>query len=61
MTSQKDDLVDRRKMDAWQHVESKRTNRGIAFLCLFYCFYACIMTIEGVDLASNWCSKHQVN
>ena len=32
MTSLKDDQVDRRKMEAWQHVQSKRTNRGIDFL-----------------------------
>ena len=32
MTSLKDDQVDRRKMEAWQHVESKRTNRGNDFL-----------------------------
>ncbi len=32
MTSLKDDQVDRRKVEAWQHVELKRTNRGIAFL-----------------------------
>ena len=57
MTSQKDDLVDRRKVEAWQHVEPKRTNRGIAFLCSTYCFYACITTISRVDLTSNWCSS----
>ena len=28
MTSQKDDLVDRRKVEAWQHVEPKRTKHG---------------------------------
>ena len=34
MTSQKEDLVDRRKVEVWQHMEPKRTNRSIAFLCL---------------------------
>ena len=34
MRPQKEDLVDRRKMEARQRVESKRTNRSIAFLCL---------------------------
>lgn len=32
MTSLKDYQVDRRKVEAWQHVEPKRTNRGIDFL-----------------------------
>ena len=32
MISLKDDQVDRRKMEAWQHVQSKRTNRDIDFL-----------------------------
>lgn len=32
MTSLKDDQVDRRKVEAWQHVQPKRTNRGIDFL-----------------------------
>ena len=32
MTSQREDLVDRRKVEARQRVEPKRTNRGIAFL-----------------------------
>ena len=33
MRPQKDDLVDRCKMEARQRVESKHTNRSIAFLC----------------------------
>ena len=33
MRPQKEDLVDRCKMEAGQPVESKHTNRGIAFLC----------------------------
>lgn len=33
MKSQKEDLVDRRKVEARQRVEPKRTNRLIAFLC----------------------------
>jgi hypothetical protein len=32
MTSLKDDQVDRRKVEAWQHVQPKRTNRGNDFL-----------------------------
>ena len=36
MRTQRDDLVDRRKMEARQRVESKRTNRPIAFLCPYY-------------------------
>jgi hypothetical protein len=32
MTSLKDYQVDRRKMEVWQHMQSKRTNRGIDFL-----------------------------
>ena len=38
-------------------MEPKHTNRGIAFLCSTYCFYACITTISRVDLTSNWCSS----
>ena len=57
MTSQKDDLVDRRKVEAWQHVEPKRTNRGIAFLCPNYRTYACIDAGSLVDLTSNRCSN----
>jgi hypothetical protein len=37
MTSQKDYLVDRRKVEAWQHVQPKRTNRGIDFLRPWIC------------------------
>ena len=56
MISQKDDLVDRRKVEAWQHVELKRTNRGIAFLCpCLSIVYACIDGASEVDLTSNWC------
>ena len=33
MRPQREDLVDRRKMEARQRVESKHTNRSIAFLC----------------------------
>ena len=33
MRPQRDDLVDRRKLEARQRVETKRTNRSIAFLC----------------------------
>ena len=33
MRPQKDDLVDRCKVEAWQHVEPKHTKRSIAFLC----------------------------
>ncbi len=33
MRSQKEDLVDRRKVEVWQHMEPKRTKRSIAFLC----------------------------
>lgn len=32
MIPQKDDLVDRRKVEVWQHMEPKRTNRDIDFL-----------------------------
>ena len=39
MRSQKDDLVDRRKVEAWQHVEPKRTKRSIAFLCPSYSLF----------------------
>ena len=28
-----DDQVDRRKVEVWQHMEPKRTNRSIDFLC----------------------------
>lgn len=31
----KDDQVDRRKVEVWQHMEPKRTNRSIDFLCFF--------------------------
>lgn len=55
MTSQIDDLVDRRKMEASQGVESKRTNRGNAFLCPSYCVRACTNAVTRVDLTSNWC------
>ena len=57
MTSQKDDLVDRRKVEAWQHVEPKRTNRGTAFLCPNYRVYACVDADSLVDLTSNRCSN----
>ena len=33
MRPQKDDLVDRNKMEVRQRMESKLTNRSIAFLC----------------------------
>ncbi len=36
MKSQKDDLVDRRKVEVRQRMEPKRTNRLIAFLCPGY-------------------------
>jgi hypothetical protein len=32
MTSLKDDQVDRRKVEVWQRMQPKRTNRGIDFL-----------------------------
>jgi hypothetical protein len=32
MRAQKDYLVDRRKVEAWQHVQLKRTNSPIDFL-----------------------------
>ena len=41
MTSQKDELVDRRKVEVRQRMEPKRTNRGIAFLC-FYLLLLCL-------------------
>ena len=34
MRPQKEDLVDRCKLEVRQHVETKHTNRSIAFLCL---------------------------
>ena len=34
MRPQKEDLVDRCKLEARQRVETKHTNRSIAFLCL---------------------------
>ena len=39
MRSQKDDLVDRRKVEVWQHMEPKRTKRSIAFLCPSYSLF----------------------
>ena len=56
MRSQREDLVDRCKMKARQRVESKHTNRSIAFLCLDYYIYACINADSLVDLTSNRCS-----
>ena len=43
-------------MKARQRVESKHTNRSIAFLCLDYYIYACINADSLVDLTSNRCS-----
>ena len=57
MRSQKEDLVNRRKMEVPQGMESKRTNRSIAFLCSNYQGLSCIDTDSLIDLASNRCSK----
>jgi hypothetical protein len=36
MRTQKDYLFDRRKVEVWQHMELKRTNSPIAFLCPYH-------------------------
>ena len=61
MTSQREDLVDRCKVEAEQSVEPKHTNRGIAFLwpsqkrlCLHLTFW-----FGKIDLSSNRCLIYQ--
>ena len=41
----KDDQVDRRKVEVWQHMEPKRTNRSIDFLC-FSCLNLALLPDE---------------
>ena len=56
MRSQREDLVDRRKMEVPQGMESKRTNRSIAFLCSNYQGLFKIDADSLIDLTSNRCS-----
>ena len=61
MSPQKDHLVDRRKVEAQQCVEPKRTNRAIDFLCPFQ--HTSVRTSKAgeVGLTSIWCEFSTVH